>query len=166
MRPLAILALAALPLLPACLVVVPVAVGTPATAQTARAATPDPAPMALDALGRALNEARAAQGLGPLRPDSRLAAAAQSHAAWLASGRALSHNGANGSRPASRAAAAGCRTPYVGENIAKGQRSAQEAFAGWMASPGHRANILNRGFGAYGLGQSGDAWVLVLADAC
>jgi uncharacterized protein YkwD len=157
---------AALPLLSACVMVVPIPLPGPAPGGVARAATPDPAPMALDDFGRALNAARTAGGLAPLRPDSRLAAAAAGQAAFLASGAALSHRGAGGSGPASRAQAAGCGTPYVGENIARGQRSAAEAFQGWMASPGHRANILRPGFGAYGLGRSGDAWVLLLADAC
>lgn len=164
MRPLALLALAALPLLPGCLIVIPVPAGIPAAAS--RAETPDPAPMALDAAGQALNDLRTARGLSPLRPDSRLTAAARSHAAFLATGAALTHRGADGSRPATRAAAAGCRTSYIGENIASGQHSLQQVLAGWMASPGHRANILNPRFGRYGLGQNGTSWVLLLADAC
>lgn len=31
----------------------------------------------------------------------------------------------------------------MGENLARGYASTEEAFRGWMESPGHRANILN-----------------------
>jgi uncharacterized protein YkwD len=34
----------------------------------------------------------------------------------------------------------------VGENVAYGYTSGREVVQGWMHSPGHRANILNRGF--------------------
>ena len=44
--------------------------------------------------------------------------------------------------------------PYktVGENIAAGQRSAQEVVQAWMDSPGHRANIMNPKFEELGMG--------------
>ena len=38
------------------------------------------------------------------------------------------------------------------ENIAYGQRTPAEVVAGWMESPGHRANILNSGLGYLGVG--------------
>ena len=40
----------------------------------------------------------------------------------------------------------------VGENIAAGQRSAQEVMNSWMNSPGHRANILDARFTKLGVG--------------
>ena len=39
-----------------------------------------------------------------------------------------------------------------GENIAAGQRSAQEVMNSWMNSSGHRANILNAGYTRLGVG--------------
>ena len=39
-----------------------------------------------------------------------------------------------------------------GENIAYGQRSAEEVMTGWMNSSGHRANIMNRSFNNIGVG--------------
>jgi len=45
----------------------------------------------------------------------------------------------------------------AGENIAMGQKTAAEAVADWMASPGHRNNILNGGFGSIGLGVAIDS---------
>ncbi|MDR1412784.1 MAG: CAP domain-containing protein [Actinomycetes bacterium] len=40
----------------------------------------------------------------------------------------------------------------AGENIAIGQRSPAEVVAGWMNSPGHRANILNPNYHSIGVG--------------
>ena len=39
----------------------------------------------------------------------------------------------------------------VGENIAFGPESAEEAVAGWMASPGHCANIMDPRFREMGV---------------
>ena len=47
-----------------------------------------------------------------------------------------------------------------------GQRSAQDAFNGWVASSGHRDNMLGRNYGVFGLGQSQGFWVLMFADGC
>lgn len=48
----------------------------------------------------------------------------------------------------------------AGENIAMGYPSPEAVVAGWMNSPGHRANILNANFNAIGVGYApGNAWV-------
>lgn len=39
-----------------------------------------------------------------------------------------------------------------GENVARGQRDAADVMTSWMNSDGHRANILNCGFKALGVG--------------
>ena len=39
-----------------------------------------------------------------------------------------------------------------GENIAWGQKSAEQVMNGWMNSDGHRANILNENFKNIGVG--------------
>jgi len=48
----------------------------------------------------------------------------------------------------------------AGENIAQGQRSAQEVVQAWMNSEGHRANILNGEYTHIGVGyqQNGHYW--------
>jgi uncharacterized protein YkwD len=43
----------------------------------------------------------------------------------------------------------------MGENIALGQRNPAEVTRGWMNSPGHRRNILNRRFTRVGFGRAG-----------
>lgn len=52
----------------------------------------------------------------------------------------------------------------AGENIAAGQRSAQEVMTSWMNSSGHRANILNGNYTKLGVGYTtggsyGTYWV-------
>ena len=42
----------------------------------------------------------------------------------------------------------------VGENIAAGYATPEDVVAGWMASPGHRANILSPNFSEIGIGVS------------
>lgn len=116
--------------------------------------------------GGALNAVRAQAGLGGLRADRSLTTAAQAYAERMAGSGQVQHVGADGSTQITRAQAAGCRSRFVGENIAWGQRSAQATFEGWMASSGHRANMLGRQYGIYGLGQAGGMWVIMFADRC
>ena len=47
---------------------------------------------------------------------------------------------------------AGILFTAAGENIAAGQRSAEEVVSDWMDSPGHRANVLDPGFTHIGIG--------------
>ena len=45
-----------------------------------------------------------------------------------------------------------CRLRTVGENVAYGYPNGKSVTQGWMGSPGHRANILNRAFRGVGIG--------------
>jgi hypothetical protein len=54
--------------------------------------------------------------------------------------------GARYPSPPDRLAAAGYNWQAYGENLAFGQRDAARAVADWMASEGHRANIVNTTF--------------------
>jgi uncharacterized protein YkwD len=117
--------------------------------------------------GDALNNLRGQHGLSGLREDRALSRAAQAYAQDMAAHGYFSHTGRDGSTVLTRARAAGCNgRGYFAENIAWGQDSANDAFQGWAASSGHRANMLGRNYGAFGLGQSGGYWVLVFADGC
>src|SRR5207302_652516 len=65
----------------------------------------------------------------------------------------FAHDGPDGSTPQSRQQAAGYTNAVVwGENIAAGQPDPQAVMTAWMNSPGHRANILFRGFTEIGIG--------------
>ena len=53
-----------------------------------------------------------------------------------------------------------CQPRYaLGENLGKGQYTAQEVVADWMNSPGHRRNILESAFSEIGIGLFRDVWV-------
>jgi uncharacterized protein YkwD len=63
----------------------------------------------------------------------------------------FSHTGSSGSSAGQRATAAGYVWQTWGENIAAGQPTVANVVAGWMASPGHCANIMNARFRDIGL---------------
>jgi uncharacterized protein YkwD len=109
-----------------------------------------------------VNRERLAHGEVALKPNARLAAAAQSHSADMAAGDYFEHDGRHGDTPLSRMRASGyifsSRIGYaVGENIAwatLGLATPKAIVASWMASPGHRANILDATFRETGVGVS------------
>lgn len=88
----------------------------------------------------------------PLRLNPALDAAALSHSEYMAQVRYFSHQQKNGSVVGDRALRAGYKWRTIGENIASGQRTAQEAVQGWLDSPGHCANIMNAAFVEMGVG--------------
>jgi uncharacterized protein YkwD len=79
----------------------------------------------------------------PLSWNAALGAAAQGHSKAMAYGNYFAHQDPDGDMPADRARAAGYRGRQIGENIAAGQGSPGKAMAGWLASPGHCANLMN-----------------------
>jgi uncharacterized protein YkwD len=93
------------------------------------------------------NEARAKASADVLVVDCRLMASARRHARRMARELSLRHS-----------------SDPVGENVAVGPKTADDAVVVWLGSPGHRANILNRGYRRVGvagfIGQDGRAyWV-------
>lgn len=88
----------------------------------------------------------------PLLSSKRLGDAAASHARDMARKRFFEHRGSNGSQPKDRVLRAGYQPRLSGENIAYGPVSAEEVVAGWLASPGHCANIMEPRFRDIGVG--------------
>ena len=82
----------------------------------------------------------------PVRWNSALAHASQQHSEDMARYNYFSHQGRDGSEPWERVERAGYNYRSMGENIAAGQRSPDEAVAGWIKSPGHCANLMNPAF--------------------
>ena len=99
------------------------------------------------------NAERARHGLRALTVDQRLAAAAQAHSADMVRRAFFAHESPDGRQVWDRAVAAGYAYRKVAENIAAGQRSAEEVVRGWMESPGHRANILDGDLAQIGVGR-------------
>jgi uncharacterized protein YkwD len=94
-----------------------------------------------------MNASRADAHVPPLREDPVLQARAQARAETLCANRQFSHDGYE-------AAYRGLPYRMKGENLAMGNRDARSVHAQLMASPGHRANILRKEFGAVGVGNA------------
>ena len=115
------------------------------------------------------NQHRAAAGLAPVYVDARLTRAAQDHSNYMAQNRLMTHTGAGGTNPGQRISATGYRFWTWAENVAAGQRSAEEVVTAWMNSSGHRKNILNGNMAHIGVAaaQGSDGviyWTMVLAN--
>lgn len=78
--------------------------------------------------------------------NGALSDAALVHSRDMAGKRYFSHHGKDGRSVSDRALSAGYRWRRIGENIAAGQSSPEEVMAGWLASPGHCANIMSGAF--------------------
>lgn len=98
------------------------------------------------------NQHRRAAGCADLTWNPALATAAQRHADDMASNNYFSHTSLDGAKFTARIRSAGYRYRLAAENIAAGQQSPEEVVAGWMASTGHRANILNCRLKEIGIG--------------
>ena len=96
----------------------------------------------------AINGARRANGRPPLRYNGKLEAAARSQVRLMVAKDQLSHN--LGTTLRERVTAAGYEGA-VGENLAGGQSTLQQAIDGWLASSGHRDTLLSTRFTEFGL---------------
>jgi uncharacterized protein YkwD len=111
----------------------------------------DPAVYA-EQLFQLTNAARAANGVPPLNRDSRLDRAATLFSQYMGTAGFFGHVGPDGVTPDQRMRLQGYNWSWWGENIAWGYWSPQEVMDVWMASPVHRANILNGNFKDIGVG--------------
>ncbi|MEU3188050.1 CAP domain-containing protein [Streptomyces sp. NPDC006923] len=135
---------------------------TPVPARTTKQAVQTPAvPNTTEAAVLALvNEERAKAGCQPLRSDSGLDSLARDFSDEMAERGFFDHTDPDGRTPWDRADAAGIQG-LGGENIARGQATAQAVMDSWMNSEGHRANILNCDYTRLGVGVhtgSGGPW--------
>lgn len=87
--------------------------------------------------------AQAFAAAAPLAWNATLATVAQDHSRDMANKNYLDHKDGDGRTPGDRAELAGYSGQLVGENIAAGQDSANKVVEGWLASPGHCANLMN-----------------------
>lgn len=113
------------------------------------------------AIVRTMNTVRAANGVPPLRTGAALTRAARAHSVDMARRGYFDHGAF-----VQRLRRFGVRMPYVGENLAYGGGglSAQSVVQMWMASAGHRENLLDRSFQRVGVGLAGSSRRLVTAD--
>lgn len=99
------------------------------------------------------NQVRKDAGLPPCAGnDSNLNRSARAKSEDMASHNYFSHQSPVYGDPFAMMRNFGVVYQAAGENIAKGQPTPQEVVDAWMASPGHRANILNRAYTHLGVG--------------
>jgi uncharacterized protein YkwD len=112
------------------------------------AGTTSPTQLSIAAMTAQVNSCRVANGCKPLTYNERLAEAARTQANLMAARDELSHS--VGGKLRARVAAAGY-DGAVGENLAGGQHTLEEAIQGWLNSSGHRSTLLNSKFTEFGL---------------
>jgi uncharacterized protein YkwD len=79
----------------------------------------------------------------PLAWNATLGTIAQDHSRDMANNNYFDHKDRDGRTPGDRAELAGYSGQQVGENIAAGQDTVHKVVEGWLASPGHCANLMN-----------------------
>ena len=113
------------------------------------------------AIGELINIERELLGIRSLTWDDSLQAIAKAHSIDMATHGYFSHDNLVGEGPSARGYKAGyhCRKGNrrgLGENIYFGSLRGKDKLSGpvesWMESPGHRANMLGRGYSRAGIG--------------
>ncbi len=110
-----------------------------------------------DEVIRLVNVERARNGLQALQANWQASRVARIKSQDMITNRYFSHTSPVYGSPFKMLESYGLRFSAAAENIAKGQRTAQEVMNSWMNSPGHRANILSRSFTQIGVGAAKDA---------
>ncbi|MGA2457765.1 MAG: CAP domain-containing protein [Terriglobales bacterium] len=99
----------------------------------------------------AVNQARRAYGLSPLRWDELLATAARRHAKVMAERGSAQHGFEDEPSLSARVKQAGAHFSWLSENVIQGP-SPEFIHVQFMKSPTHRANILDRDMDSIGIG--------------
>ena len=92
----------------------------------------------------------------PLAWNAALASAAEGHSRAMANQNFFEHRDRDGRTPGDRAELAGYQGQQIGENIAAGHDSVRAVIDGWLASPGHCANLMNPAFQELGAAYAAD----------
>ena len=103
-----------------------------------------------------VNKERKAESLSELSLNSSLNNIAQLKAEDMAENKYFSHNSPTYGSAFDMMKKYGIHYRTAGENIAKGQKTAESVMTGWMNSQGHRANILKKEYTELGVGYAVD----------
>lgn len=118
-----------------------------------------------------VNRARTQAGLRPLRYNTMLQRSSQAFAEDMAQRGYFSHVSPEGATLKDRIQESGYRDRsfqndcfcvkgyFLAENLARGQRTPEEAMQAWMNSLSHRAAILSPGYKEIGFGVAAGFWV-------
>ncbi len=115
-------------------------------------AEPATASLTISGIITLTNVQRQNNGLSPLKENPLLSAAADFKSKDMFEKQYFKHVSPSGEGPAELAKNAGYEYIIIGENLALGNfENDQTLINGWMASPGHRANILNSKYSEIGV---------------
>ncbi len=118
-----------------------------------------------------VNAERAKAGLAPLKRSVTLETSAQQYAQSMAKRGFFGHTGPGGETLKDRMEKSGYYRPFfqsecfcvaryiMGENLARGQKTAKEVVTDWMQSPAHKAAITTTDFTDTGIGIVAGVWV-------
>ena len=95
--------------------------------------------------------------------NNLLEAAAYAHSNDMFQNNYLSHTAPDGSNGGVRIERAGYKWIAYGENIASGFKTEQEVIKGWLSSPNHCKNIMNKAYKEMGVGRVGNYWTQEMA---
>lgn len=98
------------------------------------------------------NQTRANLGLNELKLNTKLTVAAQAKADDMMTNQYFAHVSPQGVTPWYWFDKAGYDYMYAGENLAVHYEEAETLHAGWLASPTHKANIVNSHYTDIGIG--------------
>lgn len=84
--------------------------------------------------------------------------AAFNHSKDMAQNNYFSHTSPNGDNAGARLREAGYNWLAYGENIAMGYNNEKEVVAGWIKSPGHCKNIMNKNYKEMGVAKVNSYW--------
>jgi uncharacterized protein YkwD len=118
---------------------------------------------------RYINRVRVLHGAGPVRMEGRLIEAALRHSLMMARKGKMAHEFGPGTRFGDRIKKAGIHGSAA-ENVGAGYSSIESVVDGWLRSPGHRRNLLNRKLTHIGMAAAVNPaskyrtyWTLILA---
>jgi uncharacterized protein YkwD len=90
--------------------------------------------------------------------NEQLEKAALLHSNDMFTKKYFSHVSPQGDKAGERIERAGYHWMMYGENIGKGFRNEQEVVDGWLKSPGHCKNIMNRDYKEMAVAKAGNYW--------
>ncbi|WP_411186233.1 CAP domain-containing protein [Pseudomonas sp.] len=92
----------------------------------------------------------------PLTWNATLGSTAEAHSRAMANANFFDHLDRDGRTPGDRAELAGYSGQRIGENIAAGLDTSRKVVDGWLASPGHCANLMSPQFSELGAAYAND----------
>jgi uncharacterized protein YkwD len=92
----------------------------------------------------------------PLTWNATLGSTAEAHSRAMANANFFDHLDRDGRTPGDRAELAGYNGQRIGENIAAGLDTSRKVVDGWLASPGHCANLMSPQFSELGAAYAND----------